>query len=185
MPRDQFELIKLLGSTKYMNTNLTDGTSAIDLMSGLEKYLNDRGYEVSIKYHGRQGKELGNFGKYYAGEILNPELIRNKILNDERMILRIGYYEHDKKEGTYKRLDGHYVTVVGFKENSQDEVYVHDPSKYSGFEPKTETFKLVPINFGNIVQYRVEGMKTAPEKPDFKPDFVALDAVISFKIKWL
>lgn len=141
---DQLELIKLLGSNRYMRTSL-HGTPPINLMSGLEQYITDRGYTPSIKW---RGKESG--GKYASGtELPDPAWLKKEIENGSHAILIMGFYE--KLEGgitLFLRSGAHYVTLNGFK--SDREIFIHDPGPHSGKEPKKELYKLVPIQDGRM-----------------------------------
>ena len=72
--QNQFNLIKLLGSKKYLNTSPKAGTEPIDLMRVLEKYVKEKGYETSIKWKG-----WTKGGSYTTGAIPDSIWLRDEL----------------------------------------------------------------------------------------------------------
>ena len=107
--------------TRIMHTTQT-GTVASDLISGLEKYVRDRGYKISIEWAGKSYS-----GKYKYESLVDPEWIMNGTIGPYNSILWLGNYEYNTKRETYKRKTGHAVTVAGFS-SVYDELLIHDPS---------------------------------------------------------
>ncbi|MBI3589814.1 MAG: C39 family peptidase [Candidatus Melainabacteria bacterium] len=161
---DQFKLIKLLGSDKYMKS--AHGTKTSNLMSGLEKYVKERGYKISIQY-----KNLKHVGKYLViDKTLKPSWIKNKLDENYECVLGVNFYSRKKKE----RIGGHYVTVVDFQDNDPLKILVHDPSSRSGIEPKTELWQFIPTKKG-LWQIKMSN--------DKKNRIVILNDVIAFKVR--
>lgn len=115
--KSQYEMIKILGSSKYMNTSASRGTGVQSTVNGLKKYIHEKGYKVSIKKKGL-GYELG-------GEPPSPNWIANGLLGSSNVLVNLGWYEYDSKKDIYKRVSGHFVTVAGVKENK---LIIHDPA---------------------------------------------------------
>lgn len=179
---DQLELINLLSSKEYMNT-VYWGTVPNELMSGLEKYVKEKGYKIRIKWVGLDGD------KYTVSTSPpTPVWLKREFQNSSHTILRLGYYQKFS-DGNYYRAGGHYVTVVGFK--SPNRIYVHDPGFDSGKEPKTELYKLVLYTKGNLKGwYGEEALKGKAcyklERIDTKgrDDYLTvLDGALAFKVE--
>jgi hypothetical protein len=176
--KDQFQLIKLLGSKEYMNTTRY-GTEPINLIQGLKKYLREKGHDVNINWQGWQ------FGGHYTTSQI-PDL--NLLKNPNGSILQIGWYKYNSEKDFYERISGHYLTVINYKNDNA--VIVHDPSIRSGIESKDEYCKFTKINSGTLSNwheynireangyYKIEGIK-------FKEgaDTAIVDGIFSFLIK--
>ena len=139
--QDQFNLIKLLGA-RYTKTSLESGTEPINLMKGLEKYVKEKGYDISIQWKG-----WTNGGKYSIGRIPEQEWINKVIGKFSYAILQVGWYKYDPKNEFYERIGGHYVTGVDIKNNG---IIIHDPSLRSGIESKDELCKFSQIKSGKL-----------------------------------
>ncbi len=142
----QFKLIELLA--KYMNTTKPRGTDPLDLISGLEKYIRERGYRTSISSRGFLEDVKGDRDKYYdSSNIPTPRWIMKGAIEDSNVVLNIGYYKRKGKGNDYKRSNGHYVTVAGFK-STKDELIIHDP----GPGRALANSKLVKISQGTLLE---------------------------------
>lgn len=114
----QVKLVETLA--KYMKTNSRYGTDPIDMMEGLEKYVRERGYKTKIKWKGRF-----DGGSFHQGNKPDVDWIMRGAISTSNTILNIGGYKYNSKKFEYKRGEGHYLTVAGFKANNS-ELIVHD-----------------------------------------------------------
>ena len=180
--RDQFTLIKLLGSKKYIQTSPKTGTEPLALMRGLIKYASNKGYKISIKWKGwHDGRN------YSTGEIPDQNWIAGEIKDFSNAILHIGWYKYDVKKDFYKRIGGHYVSVVRIKD---DKIIIHDPSIRSGIGPKDEYCRFVPIKSGTLSKWhkykarpakgysKIEGLKIKEGA-----DVAIVDGAIVFSLR--
>lgn len=146
---DQLKLIKLLGSKEYMGT-ASYGTNPPTVMSGLEKYVKEKGYKIEIKYRGFEG------GKYLTDkEPPSPKWLKEELDKGFHAVMRFGYYYPDnKKKELLVRWGGHYVTVVECK--NENEVYIHDPYPRDKDDksPKKELYKFTPVQEFNLLRDR-------------------------------
>jgi len=126
--KDQYDLIKLLGSEKYFHTD-KDGTNPIELCKGLKKFFDDRGIKnVKIEYHGwrRMDSQFNN-----SDEIPNLNLIKERLRSRSAVLLNYGWYRYNAQKDEYTRTGGHWVTLTGFghdgnRENPQA-LIINDP----------------------------------------------------------
>jgi len=142
----QFKVIKTLGSETYMKTAINAGTDPLDVMSGLDKYIRDCGYEPIIEWKGyREG------GKYAAGQIPYPEWLEKGMAGDSNIVLEIGWYNYCARCDSFDRTGGHYVTLVGISmKNKFPRIIIHNPSLGGGQTPKPQICRLVPIKHGTL-----------------------------------
>jgi hypothetical protein len=188
-PRIQFEVIKNLGSKRYMQTDMETGTSPLETMQGLERYVQDRGYDITIEWKG--WREGGKFAS--ADPIPNPDWLVKNSRGSSNVVVSVGWYTYHRKKKMYERLGGHYVTLVGVetKDKKHPVMYIHNPSfgTEPGKKPKPEVCRLVPITEGNFAPwceyhhqsakgyFRIEGIRMRDDA-----DFAILDGAIGFSI---
>ena len=148
--QDQFNLIKLLGSKKYADTSLTEGTEPANLMRGLEKYVKEMGYDISIKWKGWTDGEI-----YTVGRVPDPIWLKDELAQFSYAILQVGWYKYDPKQNFYKRIGGHYVSIVDFVNDKKGlpRFIIHDPSIRSGIKEKDEYCKLIPLAKGMLSEW--------------------------------
>ncbi len=185
----QYKLIRCLGSEDYMNTDHETGTSPIETMEGLERYVKDRGYNIILEWKGWR-----NGGRFAAKEKApSVEWLKEGTQADSNIIISVGWYTLDKKKKHYNRLGGHYVTLVGVdpKAKNGPTIFIHNPSfgTEEGKAPKPQVCRLVPITegcFGPWCDYtqhpakgyfRIEGI---PMRKDAK--YAILDGAIRFSV---
>jgi len=131
----QYEMARLLGEKKYMNTNLKTGTGVGGVLEGVARYLADREYEYScLKFQGWR-KHPSRFGSGVAV----PELhwIKNGLLGNSAVWLNVGWYKYNRSSDEYLRIGGHWVTLVGYGVDRQGKsdshiLIIHDPAPRSG-----------------------------------------------------
>lgn len=136
-PKDQAELIWKLSSPDYMNT--IEGTTLSDLVKGLKKYVEEKGYSILIECKGE--KEDEDIGECFTGEEISAEWIKEELKYKSNLILSANFYKNEN--GNLQHVGAHAVTVVGFNDDDGFKLHIHDPAERSGIEPKTETCDLV------------------------------------------
>jgi hypothetical protein len=126
--RQQYELIKKLGTQSYCNTG-KDGSGPAQICRGLKKILNEStSDEVSIHHYGWR-----NAGKNFQVVTGVPPLdeARISLYNKNAVLINFGWYEYNKKNNTYTRKGGHWVTLAGYGHNGKEAdssvIIVHDP----------------------------------------------------------
>lgn len=126
--RQQYELIRKLGSQSYINTD-KDGSGPSQICRGLEKLLDESGCkEVSIQHFGWR-----KAGKKFQTEHGVPSLdtARLSLYKNNAVLINFGWYEYNKNNNTYTRKGGHWVTLAGYGHNGKEAdssvIIVHDP----------------------------------------------------------
>jgi hypothetical protein len=146
----QFNVIKALGSDDYMKTAQYAGTDPIDVLTGLDKYISDRGFRPIIEWQGyREG------GRYAKGEVPQLSWMADKFVDGNfNVVLEIGWYSYCEDCKSYKRNGGHYVTLVGLDLRSKEPtMIVHNPSFGGGKNPLPQICKLNLITDGNFAPW--------------------------------
>lgn len=124
---NQLELIYKLASRQYMNTSLKNGTGTSRLIRGVVKITEELfGGHEKIEYEGWR-----KHPKLYSSGISTPTLDRIKSAISSRSVawMNIGWYKYNENRKEYKRIGGHWVTLVGSKHN---QLIIHDPSPRAG-----------------------------------------------------
>jgi len=126
-----FELVKTLASQEFTNTNLSDGTSAANVLWGVERYVHSRGYAPrALYYEGWRRHDA----RYSTGRQV-PDLptIKAEIAAGSAVWLNLGWYAYSAESGEYRRNGGHWLTLVGYGaardgSPSPNVLIVHDPA---------------------------------------------------------
>ncbi|MBI3309608.1 MAG: C39 family peptidase [Candidatus Melainabacteria bacterium] len=104
---------------KLMDTISNKGTYINDLISGLRKYVRDRGYKVTTKWKG-----LDHRDEYHCTRLTDPRWLMESLMHDSNLILDIDITR--AKSPVSKKPEAHCVTAVGFFEPN-NQLYIHDP----------------------------------------------------------
>jgi len=126
--KDQYELIKLLGSEKYFHT-AKDGTNPNELCLGLKKFFDDAGIKnVKIEYHGWRLMD----SQFKSGHsVPDLDIIKNDLRSRNAVLLNYGWYKYDAQKDEYTRTGGHWVNLVGFGHDGNREnphaLIINDP----------------------------------------------------------
>ena len=128
------ELVKLLGSTRYMQTGERDQTGPGALATGVKRYISDCGYEVG-QLETITLKPDGGTGTLLAG--VEERLRKAMSASNSFVVLHLGWFKRVKDSTDYERKGGHYVTAVAHGLNragvADDRVVViHDPWTTNG-----------------------------------------------------
>ena len=150
---DEVRLVKLLGSKAYMDTDLDEGTGTINIMRGLKKYIQDRGYEIErLEYQGWRKHPQEMRTKYPLPQL---SWIKQGILGKGSVWLNVGWYKYDPSGNNYERIAGHWVTLVGYGKDEKgvidpDILILHDPSPRAGHDFGNEYARAERINDGSL-----------------------------------
>lgn len=179
--REQADLIRLLSGEEFMQTD-EDGTTPKQLMQGLEKYLQQAGYECHVE-------QMGWRSAYQRiGRVPDEKWMLKSCIGTSNVLINIGFYTREGE--TFTRTTGHWITLVGFRQTEKGGVLlVHDPAPRDGVEKKTTEchLKLLPEE-GELI--RKEG-KPIPSKGYFELAGVKLkkgaevgivDAAVAFQV---
>jgi len=111
----QIDLINILASSDYFGTDPKNGTSPGEVLTGVQKYVNAKGYGCErIEYEGwrKIGKNNSEMVKA-ARPVL--DWIKEGIRNPNGAVwLNIGWYKQ-LDQAHWKRTGGHWVTLVGYE----------------------------------------------------------------------
>jgi hypothetical protein len=112
----QIDLINLLASSDYFETDPANGTSPGTVLSGVEKYVQAQGYQCErLEYEGWRKVGRSQQDKIKASR---PDLdwLKEGILNPHGAVwLNIGWYVRSgDSDQEWKRNGGHWVTLVGY-----------------------------------------------------------------------
>jgi len=152
--RDEVKLVKLLGSKAYIDTSLVNGTGATKLMRGIKKYVQHRGYEIEqIEYQGWR-KHPEEMKTRFAVPRLS--WIKQGILGNGAIWLNVGWYKYNPSKDEYKRIAGHWVTLIGYGKDENGKVnptilILHDPSPRTGITFSNEYAIASRIPGGTLV----------------------------------
>jgi hypothetical protein len=150
---DEVALVKLLGSKAYMDTSIDEGTGTINIMRGLTKYIRDRGYDINrLEYRGWRKRPAQLTAEHPVPEL---QWIKQNILGKESVWLNIGWYKHDPSHNEYRRIAGHWVTVVGYGKNEGGDtdsriLIFHDPSPRTGHHSPNEYASVMTLDAGTL-----------------------------------
>lgn len=184
LSEDHF-ISKLIETLAKLMYTTSIGTYPSDLINGLNKYVKDRGYKISIKsagwIHGERYKDKNH---------PFPEWVMQGMLGSFNSILNFGNYEYNSKKDLFKRKEGHSVTGVGFIKN-WNELLVHDCVSFKQLPVHYQMFKLKDIKL-NSVDYSIPASKyywleecdSCGEscRNDYKTSIQVLDGVLSFEV---
>lgn len=152
--KDQFDVIYALGSPKYMDTGLTgsstSGTNPTKLLSGLKKYIVDKGYAYNrLEYQGWRNVPY-EFDTQV--KVVDLKWLKQGIQGYGGAWMGIGWYNYNPATDDYSRFDGHWITLVGYghdgKEANLNSLIVHNSLTSSPNYPKNEYLFPEKINSG-------------------------------------
>ena len=152
----QHEVARMLGSEKYMNTDLKTGTGVGGVLEGLARYVEDKGYEYRyLKFQGWR-KHPGRFG--LGVDVPRLSWIKSGIKGNSAVWLNVGWYKYNSSSDEYARTGGHWVTLVGYgvdEKGKQDPaiLIIHDPAPRCGKNPH-EYVRMEVIDAGRLTGKR-------------------------------
>ena len=81
---------------------------------------------------------------------------------ESNVVLNVGWYRRDEEKKLYRRLGGHYMTLVGYRPQGDDFAYlIHDPASRSGPGKVTHEARLVPIPGGRLAPWKSYAQRSA------------------------
>lgn len=142
----QDELVKLLASRGYMNTDVRRGTRTSDLLDGVHAIAMDLfgGYR-SLEYQGWK-KHPARFSTAVA--IPDIDWITGGMDQNSAVWLNVGWYRYDRRHNVYHRVGGHWVTLAGY---DGDVLIIHDPAPRAGLSFANEYVHTALIKDGYLV----------------------------------
>ncbi|MCI4667029.1 MAG: hypothetical protein MRZ79_02635 [Bacteroidia bacterium] len=157
----QIKMVLDLAKPKYMNTEEGSGTGPSKMISGIKKYLQDKGYSPkSIEMAGwkNSSDKIGSKPKM--------DWIKKGILEHSMVFLNVGWYEYDANKNKYTRVGGHWVTAIGYgvDQNGNERsnyIIVHDPAGRAGKNKSQQYVKLNKIANANLDTKRSSGPTNA------------------------
>lgn len=151
----QVALVNILAGPGYMNTDSEDGTGTSNIIRGLKKYIEQRGYSIRrLDYQGWR-KTPAEITVSEAIPLLR--WIQEGIIGKSSVWLNIGWYSYDPVKRDYARFDGHWVTLVGYGQDKDKKpdpqiLILHDPSLRTG-----SGFSNQYVKVGTVQQGRLSG----------------------------
>lgn len=126
--KDQHEIIASLGSSTYMN--VIEGVGPWGVCDGLKRYIMDKGYT----YDSLRSQGWRAVAPEFQTGVIKPDLnwIKRGILHNNIVLANFGWYSYDKDKDEYRRVGGHWMTIVGYGHNGKEKdslsLVVHDPA---------------------------------------------------------
>ncbi|MEA2162036.1 MAG: hypothetical protein QOK37_163 [Thermoanaerobaculia bacterium] len=141
----QIAMIKALADSDLMNTNPEKGTDVAEVITGVQGYVENAGYEVdTLQYSGWRPAP----DDAASGEYPDVDAVKEAIADPHGAAwLNVGWYRYNESTGNYARSGGHWVTVVGY---DGDDLLIHDPSPRAGSGFSTQRITLEPIESGRL-----------------------------------
>jgi hypothetical protein len=155
---EQVNMTILLAGNSYLKTYQNKGTSTPRLMTGVLKFFNRQGYDGQVRYRGwrtidRQFQRRVGLDESDYAVVPDLDWLRQGLQKDTAVVLDIGWYRHDAEGDTYKRLGGHWVTLVGHGESADGQrddgvLIIHNPDPRAGAEPSHDRVRCEAIESG-------------------------------------
>jgi len=112
-PKEQFELIRTLGTPEYMKTNPTKGTGPTGIMNGVRRYCAEKGYVAATAYAGWRTRSCR-----VAERPTIPWMLR-AVRGTSSLLVNVGWYAAADDEGVAYTRTGGQRTQKG-KRNSTE-----------------------------------------------------------------
>lgn len=148
----QIDLIRTLGSGRYMGTTPNGGTGTNNLLRGLHAFMRDSGWGYRrLQYQGWRGHPVR-----FTTRVKSPEVafIAKALSEGGVAVIHAGWYTPAKWGGDFfRRHGGHWLTVVGVGVDeagrpAEDTLVVHDPAPYAGAEGARHFVELSTLERG-------------------------------------
>jgi hypothetical protein len=153
---DLFSLLEELGGPKYLNTTKA-GTGPLGAMRGISRFVHDRGYQATIQWKGWR-----NGGEYSLGDTIDEPWLREAVAGPSNLVVNVGWYTLDSDAQVYRRVGGHYMTVVGYRHSPASTTWlIQDPAPRSGPGKITHDVRLVRIESGTLSTGQDPGLRPA------------------------
>ena len=157
----QATVARLLGSERYMDTNLESGTGPFGVLRGVSRYIKDKGYPYqSLEYQGWREHPA----RFSTGvDVPQLEWLKRGLVGNSVVWLNLGWYEYNSSADQYERIGGHWVTLVGYgvdKNGNEDPnvLIIHDPGSKSGRDLVHEYVRVGWIDSGRLTGENHQGL---------------------------
>ena len=148
----QIDLIRKIGSARYMGTTPNGGTGTNNLLRGLHAFMRDSGWGYRrLQYQGWRGHPARFTTRVKSAEVA---FIAQALSEGGIAVIHAGWYTPAKWGGDFfRRHGGHWLTVVGANVDetghaAEDTLVVHDPAPYAGAEGARHFVKLSTLQTG-------------------------------------
>ena len=145
----QRALVERLLGRGYLQVNWK-GIGPITAMRGIERFVRERGYDARLEWQGwRRG------GQYATAGAVDTDWLRRGVIGPSNVVINVGWYRYDQDDDLYARIGGHYMTLVGYRQDGEGFTYlIHDPAARSGRGKVTHEARLVPIRSGRLAPWK-------------------------------
>jgi hypothetical protein len=147
----QLQLVRDLGSRRYMATGANAGTGAAGLLAGLARYLKHAGYAYQrLQYQGWRAHAARFSG---GSKIPQIGFVRDALEAGGVAWLNVGWYQPGVHGGVWRRHGGHWLTVVGLDVDASGNqapgaLAIHDPAPWAGDTPAVHFARLRTVGEG-------------------------------------
>ena len=152
----QRTLIEQLLARGHLHVNKS-GIGPWAAMKGIERFVRERGYDARLEW---QGWRYG--GQFATANVVDTDWLRQGVIGESNVVINVGWYRYDQDDDRYARIGGHYMTLVGYRQEGEGFVYlIHDPAPRSGPGKVTHETRLVPIRSGRMAPWKQYGKRAA------------------------
>ena len=148
----QIKLIHTLAARDYMDAD--DGAGPPGVARGIKKYVTGAGYRIArLEY---QGWRRGPRDAPPLDDTPQLDWLKAGVADPHGAVfLNIGWYTQEPGSKDFKRLGGHWMTVVGYGVDAQGRkdprvLLIHDPALRTGLAPKTQHVRLEELKSGQL-----------------------------------
>ncbi len=145
--RKQFDLIRTLGTGRYLKTDPVAGTAPKNLAYGIEQFVKDAGYDVKVETMNWRSKVRR------IGRVMDRAWVVRALREGRHVLLNIGWCLD--KGDHYYRAGGHFVTIAEVKGPAEAPVFlVHDPARRDGLAKRSVECRFVPLPAGRRLKLK-------------------------------
>lgn len=178
---NQIHLAGRLANKRYMNS-AENGTTPAALLAGVQKYFTDN-QQRPTKLAFQGWRSVPAQYRRGSGSKIDLNWLADGITDTSTVWLNVGWYQKTANPSEFKRVGGHWVTLVGYELNNptgvKNRLIVHDPAPRSGDQFANEFVDLLPLPSGYLVnhkqkkkqhlggQFRLSGGMHVSERADF------------------
>ena len=144
---EQKQLVTMLASDRYMNTDVKIGTGTSELLRGVDRYVKEEfgGYQVLL-YQGWRKHPSD-----HSTNLRVPALsfITRGTTQRSAAWINVGWYKVVAAEKKYVRIGGHWVTLVGY-DLGRNQLILHDPAPRAGQTKSSEIVTYRQLTGGQL-----------------------------------
>ncbi|MEP2101506.1 MAG: C39 family peptidase [Parasphingorhabdus sp.] len=139
-----------LASNDYMNTSLKNGTGLDGFIFGVDRFAREN-FRAYKRLQRRGWRHLSDgYERFDSDKLISVDWLAAGVSNRSAVWLNIGWYVHTEEEDRYRRIGGHWVTLVGYDFNRDSQFVIHDPSPRAGSGLKNHKITVSPIATGGL-----------------------------------